>query len=288
MAPRPAVTPFTVAPAGEMRIRFWGVRGTIACPGPDYIRYGGNTSCIEVRCGRRLLILDAGTGLRALGAELAGQQIDTDLLLTHTHLDHLAGLPFFPPLFAKGNRFRLWAGHLMGHPESLRQVIHRMVEAPLFPVPLDAMAAELEFKQFHAGEDVPIGHGIAVRTAPLNHPNGATGYRIEYGKHSICYVTDTEHRIGERDANILRLIRGTDIFIYDCTYTDEEYPDFKGWGHSTWQEGARLAEAAGVKTLVVFHHAPEHIDRDMDAIADAVRHVAPDAVIAQEGMVLRP
>jgi phosphoribosyl 1,2-cyclic phosphodiesterase len=274
---------------GEFWLRFWGVRGTIACPGGAFIRYGGNTSCIELRCGPHLFILDAGTGLRGLGAELVKHgPIDADLLLTHTHLDHIAGMPFFPPVFKAGNRVRLWAGHLGDHDECLREVINRMVAAPLFPVPLEAFAADLEFKDFPAGSTLTPKPGVVVKTAPLNHPNGATGYRIEFAGRSVCYVTDIEHFEGRRDPVVVELIRGADIFIYDCTYSDEEYPDFKGWGHSTWQEGARLANEAGVKRFVIFHHAPEHDDDTMDRIADEARWLFERTIVAREGMILRP
>jgi phosphoribosyl 1,2-cyclic phosphodiesterase len=127
-----------------------------------------------------------------------------------------------------------------------------------------------------------------MRTAPLNHPNRATGHRIEYGGKSICYVTDTEHVAGQPDKNILGLIEGTDYFIYDSTYTDDEFSKHKGWGHSTWQEGARLAEKAGVGTFVVFHHDPDHDDDMMDSIAEQVEKVRPGSIVAREDMVLTP
>ena len=275
--------------ADELMVQFHGVRGTIACPGGEYIRYGGNTSCIEVRCGPHLVILDAGTGLRPLGVELCENgKIDCDLLLTHTHLDHIAGLPFFVPLFMKGNRIRLWAGHLSEHSENLKQVLQRMMAAPLFPIPLDALSAEIGFSEFHAGDAWELKPGLIVRTAPLNHPNGATGYRIEYGGRSVCYVTDTEHVEGQIDQNILGLIEGCDVFIYDSTYTEDEYPRYRGWGHSTWQQGVKLADAGKVKLFVVFHHAPEHDDATMDEIAAAVRRARPASTIAHEGMILTP
>ena len=161
----------STADQADFHLRFWGVRGTIACPGPDYIRYGGNTSCIEVRCGDRLLVLDAGTGLRPLGARLAtAGAVDLDLLLTHTHLDHIAGLPFFVPLFLPGNRFRMWAGHLLNQENTLEGSVCRMMSAPLFPVPFDALESEIEFREFESGHDIDLGDGIMVRTKPLNHP----------------------------------------------------------------------------------------------------------------------
>lgn len=275
--------------ANELLVHFHGVRGTIACPGGEYIRYGGNTACIEIRCGPHLIILDAGTGLRPLGVELTQNgKIDAELLLSHTHLDHIAGLPFFVPLFMAGNKVQLWAGHLADHNENLKQVIKRMMAAPLFPIPIEALSAEIGFREFKAGDAWELKPGVMIRTAPLNHPNGATGYRIEYGGRSVCYVTDTEHVDGELDKNILGLIEGCDVFIYDSTYTDDEYPRYRGWGHSTWQQGVRLADAGNVKLFVVFHHAPEHDDDTMDEIGAAVRRARPASAVAHEGMIIKP
>ncbi|MFQ5954787.1 MAG: MBL fold metallo-hydrolase [Kiloniellales bacterium] len=272
----------------QFYVRFWGVRGSIACPGPDMVRYGGNTSCLEVRCGDDLLIFDAGTGLKDLGKRLlADGPMDTDLFLTHTHFDHVCGLPFFAPLFVPENKLRLWAGHLRPT-YTLEHVVRDMLIAPLFPVPPDIFRAEVVYKDFDCGERLEPRPGIRIRTAPLNHPNGATGYRIEYGGKSICYLTDTEHYDDEQDQNVLGLIARSDIAIYDATYTDEEYPRYKGWGHSTWQECLRLCEAADVKTAVIFHHDPGHDDAFMDQIAAEAKVMRPGTVVAREGMVLHP
>jgi phosphoribosyl 1,2-cyclic phosphodiesterase len=264
------------------------VRGSIACPGPETMRYGGNTSCLEVRCGRDLLILDAGTGLRALGQKLVGSgSLDADLFFSHTHLDHITGLPFFAAAFDPANRFRFWAGHLEAG-MTLRSVLNHMMTAPLFPVPVDIFQAKIEFKDFRAGQELRPRPGVLIRTRPLNHPNGATGYRIEYNGKSICYVTDTEHSGSGLDRNILELIAGADIVIYDSSYTDEEYPKYKGWGHSTWQEGVRLCEAAAAKRLVLFHHDPSHDDPFMDRIAEIAAKQRPGTLVAREGMTLTP
>ncbi|WP_439514979.1 MBL fold metallo-hydrolase [Oceanibaculum nanhaiense] len=276
---------------GGLTVRFWGVRGSIACADPAMMRYGGNTSCVEVRCGDRLIILDAGTGLKPLGEALAamgaatGAPVEADLLLSHTHLDHVTGLPFFRPAFDPGNRLRLWAGHL--YPiRRLREVLAGLMAPPLFPVPLDIFRAIIAYEDFRAGEELPLGGGIAVRTAPLNHPNGATGYRIAYGGRSVCYITDTEHREGQRDPAILDLAAGADLMIYDSTYTDAEYPLYRGWGHSTWEEGVRLAEAAGVGQLAIFHHDPNHDDSFMDGVATAAAQARPGTIVAREGLEL--
>jgi len=277
-----------LATEDDFFVRFWGVRGSIACPGPDTVKYGGNTSCLEIRCGERLLIFDAGTGLRALGNHLAPEApVDADLFLTHTHFDHVCGLPFFGPAYAKGNSFRLWAGHLLPD-DNLRHVLREMMMDPLFPVPLDILDAEIRFNDFHCGEEHEPGPGIRVKTRPLNHPNSACGYRVEFAGNTICYVTDTEHVDGQLNDQILELIDGADIFIYDATYTDDEYPNFRGWGHSTWQEGVRLANAAGAKTYVIFHHDPSHTDDVMDRIQEEAQAMRPGTVVAREGLVLRP
>jgi phosphoribosyl 1,2-cyclic phosphodiesterase len=265
------------------------VRGSIACPGPATAGYGGNTACLEIRAGNKLLIFDAGTGLKPFGGALAkqGGALDVDWFFTHTHFDHIQGIPFFSPLYDRRNRFRLRAGHLI--PEmNLKQVLSEMMSAPLFPIPIGIFAAQLEFADFRAGETHDLGGGVVVKTAPLNHPNRATGYRVEVAGKSICYVTDTEHVPGRPDTNVLKLIEGADIVVYDCTYTDEEYPAHVGWGHSTWQEGARLCDAANVKQYCVFHHDPDHSDTFMDNVAAEVEKMRPGSLVAREGMELRP
>jgi phosphoribosyl 1,2-cyclic phosphodiesterase len=274
----------------DFLVRFWGVRGSIPCPGPETVRYGGNTSCVEIRCGGHQLIFDGGTGLRELGNTLKRQngKIDADLFFTHTHFDHICGLPFFAPVYIKGSRVRLWAGHLLPQKLDLETVLCGMMIAPLFPVPMGLIAKQTECHDFRCGETLTPRPGVTLRTGPLNHPNGATGYRIEFDGRSVCYITDTEHRPGTLDQNILSLVAGTDIMIYDSTYTDDEYPSHVDWGHSTWQEGVRLADAAAVKRLVVFHHDPSHDDAFMDRIAREAAAARPGTLVAAEGLVLHP
>jgi phosphoribosyl 1,2-cyclic phosphodiesterase len=266
----------------DFAVHFWGVRGSIACSGPRTARYGGNTSCVEVRCGERLLILDGGTGLRYLGNTLKAP-IDADLFLTHTHFDHVAGLPFFKPFFEPKNSWRLWAGHL-AEGTTLRRVLGEFMMAPLFPVPPQVFRARMEYREFKPGETLRPAPGIEVRTATLNHPDGATGYRVEYAGRSLCYLTDTEHVPGAPDRNILSLIAGADLVVYDSMYTDAEYGAYVGWGHSTWQEGVRLCKAAGAKRLAVFHHDPEHDDEMLDGIAREVAKELPGSVVARDGL----
>ena len=267
-------------------VHFWGVRGSVACPGPGNVRYGGNTSCVEVRCGEHILIFDAGTGLRNLAKNLQpSKDLNLDLFLTHTHFDHVCGFPFFDPAFSPETRLKIWAGHLLPQ-QNIREVLDDMMKAPLWPVQLEHMSGNIKFHDFTAGDVLTPKDGIIVRTGPLNHTNRATGYRVEYCGRSVCYITDTEHFQNKLDENIVELIRNSDLFIYDSTYTDEEYPNHLNWGHSTWQEGVKLANEGKVKTFVVFHHNPDHDDDAMDTIAASVSDARPGSMVAKEGMSL--
>jgi len=240
-----------------------------------------------VSVGEHVFILDAGTGIRALGRDLMRRQVTSaTLLLTHTHWDHINGFPFFAPAFSADFRLRIMAGHLSGKPGGIRAVLANQMENPTFPVPLSAMHGTVSFDDIAAGDTLTFAPGAVVRTAPLNHPNGSTAYRIEYGGVSACYVTDTEHVPGQPDQNILRLIDGADLVVYDCTYTDDEFPAKVGWGHSTWQEGVRLCQAAGAKRLVIFHHDPDHDDTFMARIEEEARKLFPGTIVARDGMEL--
>jgi phosphoribosyl 1,2-cyclic phosphodiesterase len=160
------------------------------------------------------------------------------------------------------------------------------MSAPLFPDTAAIFKADIEFRDFHCGEVVRPQPGIVMRTAPLNHPGRATGYRLEYSGHSIAYVTDTEHRPGELDHHVMSLADDADLLIYDCNYTDEEFVGHVGWGHSTWQEGIRIATAAGAKRLAIFHHDPGHDDRFLDGVKAEATARHPGAIVAAEGMAL--
>lgn len=273
----------------SFKVKFWGVRGSIACPSPDHVVYGGNTSCLEVTVGDDTLILDAGTGIRLCGQGLLKRGVKSaTLMLTHTHWDHINGFPFFAPAFAPGFSLRIMAGHLGGKPGGkpggIQAVLANQMENPTFPVPLSAMRGTLGFHDFQAGETLEPFPGVRVRTAPLRHPNGATGYRIEHAGKSLCYVTDTEHVPGTPDDNVLGLIAGADLVVYDSTYTDEEFPAKVGWGHSTWQEGIRLARAAKARRLAIFHHDPDHDDAFMARLEAEATARWDGVMVARDGM----
>jgi phosphoribosyl 1,2-cyclic phosphodiesterase len=267
----------------QLTVRFWGVRGTVATPGPDTVRYGGNTSCVEIHCGQRLVIFDGGTGIKKLGDTLLAskRKVDADILFSHFHMDHVCGIPFFAPLYAAGHRIRLWAG---ANPEA---VVRTMMSAPLFPIGIDAFNAQVQFRDFRMGDVLELGDGITVRTGPLNHPGGATGYRLEYAGRSLAYLTDTEHQLDRLDDNVLSLARNADLMIYDCTYTDEEFATYVGWGHSTWQQAVRLATAAKAQRVAIFHHDPDHNDSFMDDVETAAAKMRAGTFVARDGLELR-
>ena len=267
-------------------VKFWGVRGSIACAGANHVKYGGNTSCIEMRVGDHRIILDAGTGLRLAGQtflkEKAGELF---ILLTHTHWDHINGFPFFVPAYNPDWKIHVKAGHLKDK-GGIQAVLSAQMDNPMFPVPLEAMQAQISYEDFRAGESLDLYPDITVRTAPLNHPNDATAYRIDYNGHSAVYVTDTEHVPGKLDQNILDIIEGADLVIYDSTYTEEEWPAKVGWGHSTWNEGMRLCQAANVKRFAIFHHEPDHDDAFMDKLAVEAEAAWDANFVVREGMVI--
>ena len=270
-----------------MRIRFWGVRGSIACPGPETVRYGGNTPCIEVRCGNHVVIFDGGTGLRALGNELVKDKSirECDIFLTHCHLDHVTGLPFFAPLFVDDYRVRIWAGNLLPR-DNIERVIRRLMSSPLFPVEVEIFKSEIEFHDFSSGDVLSPYEGVTLRTALLDHPDGASGYRLEYGGRVFSVISDTEGYPGKRDKELLSLARDADLIVYDSTFTEEELATRQGWGHSTWMRGIRLANEASVKQLCLFHHDPSHDDDFMDKLAADANGARPGTIAAREGQII--
>lgn len=258
----------------QIRIRAWGVRGSIPTPSPSVLKFGGNTPCVEVVFvggdGReKRMILDAGTGIRNLGIELlTTKSADKDfhIFLTHFHWDHVQGLPFFAALYDKAATITFYSSRA---PELLKEILWGQMMTPYFPVRFDDIAASVNFVQV---SETPLRFGDAeVSCFCLTHPQGATGFKIVYAGKTVVYATDHEHGEPAADLRLLNAARGADVLFYDSQYTPEEYPDRRGWGHGTWLEATRVAAQAEVKRLVLFHHDPAHDDVQMDTIVALAR-----------------
>ncbi|MBN9684893.1 MBL fold metallo-hydrolase [Corallococcus exiguus] len=272
-------------------MRFWGVRGSIPSPGPATKRYGGNTPCVEVRCGDELLIFDLGSGARGLGDALVATRkpVKASIFISHYHYDHLQGLPFFSPMFSPANDVTLYGSPRDG--KSLKQILAGQMVHPYFPVTAEEVfRTRLAYRDVVVGEDIPVGKAT-VRTLELNHPGGNVGYRVDFGGRSLVYATDVEHGT-DLDAKLFDFARGADALIYDSMYTEDEYrgrngPARTGWGHSTWEAAVRAADASEVKQLVLFHHDPGRDDAGMDKLLREVRKHRKATIAAKEAMVIQ-
>jgi len=273
-------------PIDRFEVTFWGVRGSVPAPGAKTRKYGGNTPCVEVQAGGRRIILDAGSGLRSLGERLrdAGGPVEADFFFSHYHYDHLQGLPFFAPLAERGNRFVFHGPRREGR--SVQDVLEGQMVPPYFPVTLDELVrAEIEFRSIEPGGEFGIGP-VRVTTTELDHPGGNLGYRREYGGRTLVYATDVEHT--DRPAeSLVDLARGADLLLHDAMYVESEYEQRRGWGHSTWSAALATAEAAKVKTLVLFHHDPERDDRALESVVRKVQKRFPSTIAAREGLTIR-
>ena len=282
----------------RMQVRFWGVRGSIPSPGAQTVKYGGNTSCIQLSLDRldRHLIIDAGTGIRDLGSHLLassqnGQAPKTDLFLTHTHLDHIIGFPFFAPLFRPDWALDVY-GPLTCEEDDLEAVLGTQLSYRFFPVRQTELAAEVNYTNLPEGH-FDLGDGITLSTTYLNHPLLCLAYRFDYGDRRICTGYDTEpfqnpfspdpHDPASTEAMVLEgmraaeeanqrlesFVQGADLLIHDAQYTFEEYEaQNKGWGHTAIEDAISLAERAGVKQLILFHHDPQRTDAQLDEFQD--------------------
>ena len=266
-----------------IRLKFWGVRGSIPTPHIENLGYGGNTPCVELRLlpDNQSIILDAGSGLRSLGSKLlkeaGGANLDLKVFLTHFHWDHIQGIPFFAPLFEAGNRVSF-------HSQSngrLEEILEGQMARPYFPIDLGSVAAKREF--FELDSKPVCCSGIRIRPFPLNHPQGAVGYRIETSHSAIVYATDLEHGHPQLDTVLRDYAAGADLLIYDAQYTPEEYATHHGWGHSTWVEAVRVARESQVQRLVLFHHDPSHDDGFLERIESEARAQFEGLSFAIEG-----
>src|SRR6185436_16233841 len=278
-----------------MRIKMWGVRGSIPTPGPGTVEVGGNTSCYEVRAGDTLIILDGGTGLRLLGQDLLKQMpFEAWMFFSHVHWDHIQGFPFFTPAFVRGNKIHLHGG--INVSRTLEETLAGQMDYPSFPVHLTEMGSKMTFADLYEGQTLELDTGegdkLKVTTGRGNHPNGVWAYRFEHRGRSAVYATDTEH-YSVVDPRLVKLAKGVDALIYDAMYTPEEYAGTAGtggskvgWGHSTIDEAAKLANAAGVKKLVLFHHDPGQNDAAVREKERRTREWFANTVAAYEGLTL--
>jgi phosphoribosyl 1,2-cyclic phosphodiesterase len=276
-----------------MRITFWGVRGSIPSPGPDTVGVGGNTSCVEVRAGKAVLVFDGGTGLRLLGKRMLKEMPFTaHLFFSHVHWDHIQGFPFFDPAFVAGNVIHLYGGNNVSR--TLEETLAGQMDHPSFPVHLTDMGAKMVFHGVDERTRVEVDGGdgeVAVVTAaPGNHPNGVWAYRVDHRGHSVVYATDTEH-YAVVDAKLSKLAQGADVLIYDSQYTPEEYAGASGspklgWGHSTFEEAIKLAKHCDAKKLVLYHHDPTQSDAAVAEKERRARVLFANCEAAREGLVI--
>lgn len=263
-------------------IQFWGVRGSIPVPGPGTVRYGGNTTCVEIRSGTDLILLDAGTGLRALGksllAEFPRKTLNLNLLISHTHWDHIQGLPFFAPLFESRCRLRIFG--IAGARSEIAGALNGQMKKPFFPVAFTDLPSQIEIAEI-SGPNFVLGT-TSVRALRANHPGLCAGYRLTTPGGEVCFFPDTEPRAGVADQAFLDFVRAADVLILDSQYDRAEFQRRTGWGHGCVDQSVALALAAGVKKLVLFHHDPDHDDKKIDAL---LRH-ARQLVLRQKGKLL--
>lgn len=268
-----------------MRIKFWGVRGSTPAPQPENMRYGGNTSCVEVRAGDNIYVFDCGSGFRVLGQalrrEFNGRPVSAQIFVSHFHWDHIQGLPFFGPLYdSSENRFQF---HCSSRTRSLKRVFEEQMSSPYFPVGLNQMRARQDFYAIEEGR-TEFGD-VRMQTMWLNHPQGCMGFRMETPDGVVVYATDNEPGPAEFDKNVRQLAAGADVLIYDAQYLPGEYEARKrGWGHSHWREAVNVAMESGAKELVLFHHDPEHNDACIDQVVKDARNYYPRVRAACEGM----
>ncbi|PYX58106.1 MAG: MBL fold metallo-hydrolase [Acidobacteria bacterium] len=274
-----------------MRVKFWGVRGSTPTPQAENMRYGGNTSCVEVRVGEQLYIFDCGTGFRVLGQQLRDEfgekklPLSAHVFISHFHWDHIQGIPFFRPLYDRADSQFLF--HCSSRTRSLKQVMDEQMASPYFPVNLSQMQAQQKFYDIDIGR-LNLEDGVQIQTSWLNHPQGCMGFRMETKDGVLVYATDNEPGDAAFDKSVRKLAEGADVLIYDAQYLPEEYAAEKhGWGHSHWREAVNVVMESGAKELVLFHHDPDHTDVVIDKIVHDARNYYPKVRAAAEGMEIR-
>jgi phosphoribosyl 1,2-cyclic phosphodiesterase len=269
-----------------MRVRFWGVRGSIPVPGPDTVRTGGNTPCVEIQTAdREVIIIDAGTGIRLLGLDLnrrPAERMVGVLLFSHTHWDHIQGLPYFSPANLRQNRLVILGEQRVG--QHLEQILEGQMTDAYLPFTLEDLRADLLIKEVRDGERIVVGNTVSVLPRRLSHPGGVFGYRIRSQGKTVVYASDISHPVGGLDERVVGLARDCDLLIHDAQYTRQEKLDRPGWGHSSWEDAVQTAQEANVGKLALFHHDPLHSDDELDEFERLAQARFPGAVLAREGM----
>ena len=272
-----------------MRIRFWGVRGSIPVPGPSTLIYGGNTPCLDIlTAAGQMLIIDAGTGIRSLGQVLQEKnsgRVEAKIFLSHTHWDHIQGLPFFAPLANRRNKIHVYGRRRLG--KQLEEILAGQFIEPYLPFAYRSLDATLRVQEVEAGEIIAVGEGTTVTVADLNHPGGALGFRIEDHGLVFVYCCDTGHDLNSVNEDIVTLASGADLLVHDAHFPSQELSrKFSDWGHSSWYDAATIANVAGAKALGLFHYAPDMDDEQLDQISKKARAYFPRTIMTREGMVL--
>lgn len=272
----------------DYRLRFWGVRGTIPTPAAQNLRFGGNTVCLSADLGKeRYLLLDCGSGLRMFGNDIAAKRHGVErkyhVFLSHYHFDHIQGLPFFSPLYDANSVMTFHGFKSSGR--SVREVLQGFIAPPYFPVKLSGVPSRVEYVDT---DGLPLNVAdVEVSCLPLRHPDGSLSYRLRHRGNTIIFATDHEFGDEATDNALVRFSEGADHLIYDATYQQSEYESLRrGWGHSTWYAAVKTARLAKVKNLILFHHHPDHSDKELDAILRVARKEFPATDIAKEGMEL--
>jgi len=267
-----------------MKVRFWGVRGSIPTPEPDRLRYGGNTACLEIVApgAPEPVIIDGGSGIRALGDEIVNRSAKrVHIMLTHFHWDHVQGLPSFAPLFIPGVDIVFYTSR----PPAVASALFSVQMAdPFFPVPFAELGSNIEFIHVEGGKPFTIG-SLNIDPFLLNHPQGAIGFRLEHDGRVLVHASDHEAGVAEVDAGLVDISRNADALVIDAQYTPAEYESKIGWGHSSYAHAAELARRAEVKKLLLFHHDPGHDDAFLDQMACDARKLYPVTGMTCEGKV---
>lgn len=275
----------------SMKVKFWGVRGSLPVPGPNTLRFGGNTSCVELNSDGKIIIIDSGTGIRALGLDIMNRDLAKEngknelyILFSHVHWDHIHGFPFFRPTFDPEFEINLYGSMHSG--VDIECALRGQMVAPHFPIRLRDMPAMLNFNVINSGEVIQIGQ-IIVESISLNHPNESLGYKIIRKNKSVAYICDHEHS-DESNQRLVAFLKNTNLVIYDAQYTPEEYSGSdgsrgrKGWGHSTWSNGVKLCREANVGQLVLTHHG--HEDKIIEEIELLAQKEFQNTIAAYEGL----